>query len=65
MNYRRPEYPPDIYYIRRDPNLVKRYLNQRDFDELIERTQPPYKYSYQLFSLSPQDIEFKERMKKI
>ena len=27
LNYRLPEHPPSIYYIRRNPDLVKRYLN--------------------------------------
>lgn len=65
LNYRRPEHPPDVYYIRRDPNLVRRYLDPRDFQELINRAQPSYKYNYHLFQLSPDDVDFKDRLKKI
>lgn len=65
LNYRRPEHPPDVYYIRRDPNLVKRYLNQRDFEDLINRAQPSHKYNYRFFGLSPEDVDFKARLNKI
>ena len=36
LNYRRPEHPPDIYYIRRNPDMVKRFLVKQDeYSELI------------------------------
>jgi hypothetical protein len=32
-----PQHPPDTFFIRRDPDLVKRYLNPTEFNELYER----------------------------
>lgn len=65
LNYRLPEHPPDIYYIRRDPDLVKRFLNRQDeYNELIQRAHPNYRAGYRLFSLTPHDMNFREASKQ-
>ena len=64
LNYRLPEHPPDIYIIRRDPYLVKRFLNRQDeYNELIQRAHPNYRAGYRLFSLTPHDVNFREASK--
>ncbi len=64
LNYRLPEHPPDIFYIRRDPELVKRFLDKQDeYNELINRAHPNYRQGYRLFSLTPHDVNFRETSK--
>ena len=63
LNYKLPQYPPDVFYIRRNPDMVKKYLNPNEYNTLIERAQPPLKYSYHLFALSPKDINYKESIR--
>lgn len=35
LNHREPQYPPDVYYIRRNPDLVKKYLDPGELEGLI------------------------------
>ena len=30
LNTRKPQYPPDVYYIRRNPNVLQNYLKNRN-----------------------------------
>ena len=34
LNYRKQQFPPDIYYIRRDPVLYEKYLDPYNYMEL-------------------------------
>ena len=36
LNHRKPEHPPDIYYIRRNPKLLDKYLNKNEMDSLMK-----------------------------
>ena len=36
LNRRKPQYPPDVYYIRRKPDVLKLYLNDYDGTHMEE-----------------------------
>ena len=55
LNHRKPEHPPDIYFIRRNPALLDRYLDNEEMDQLIKDAAPRLKVNYRLFSLDPQE----------
>jgi hypothetical protein len=57
LNYRKPEHPPDIYFIRRNPQLLDKYLDQEEMDALIKEAPPKFKLNYNLFKLDPIEKE--------
>lgn len=62
LNHRKPEHPPDIYFIRRNPKLLDKYLDPVEMDGLVREAAPRLKVNYNLFGLDPQE---KEIMKTI
>ena len=62
LNHRKPEHPPDIYFIRRNPKLLDKYLNPVEMESLVKEAAPRLKVNYNLFGLDPQE---KEIMKTI
>jgi hypothetical protein len=55
LNYRKPEHPPDIYFIRRKPELLDKYLDHTEMNQIIKEAQPKFKLNYNLFALSPEE----------
>ena len=55
LNHRKPEHPPDIYFIRRNQNMLERYLNQREMDGLIKEAPTRAQHAYKLFELNPNE----------
>lgn len=37
LNYREPQHPPDVYFIRRNPEMVKKYLDPKEMQTLIQK----------------------------
>lgn len=62
LNHRKPEHPPDIYFIRRNQNMLERYLNQREMDGLIKDAQPRAQHAYKLFELNPYEKDIVQTM---
>lgn len=57
LNHRKPEHPPDIYFIRRKPELLDKYLDQSEMDSLVKEAPAKFKLNYNLFKLDPQEKE--------
>jgi hypothetical protein len=55
LNHRKPEHPPDIYFIRRKPELLDKYLDNSEMDSLVKEVPPKFKLNYNLFRLDPQE----------
>lgn len=55
LNHRKPEHPPDIYFIRRNPKLLDKYLDQREMDAIMKEAPEKYQVNYDLFSLDPEE----------
>jgi hypothetical protein len=53
LNHRKPEHPPDIYFIRRNPRLLEHYLNERQMQRVVDQAQPSQRLNYALFKLDP------------
>lgn len=53
LNHRKPEHPPDIYFIRRNPKLLDKYLNNNEMDTLMKEASRRQQFSYKLFGLHP------------
>ena len=53
LNHRKPEHPPDIYFIRRKPELLDKYLDQQEMEMLVREAPPKFKLNYNLFRLDP------------
>ena len=53
LNYRKPEHPPDIYFIRRKPELLDKYLNNKEMELLIRDAPQEVKKNYNIFKLDP------------
>jgi len=52
LNSHKPQFPPDVYFVRRNPRLLDRYMrNPTEFDELVKESSPAQKLTYKLFSL--------------
>lgn len=45
--------------------MIRRFLNPKDYSELIERAQPPLKMNYVLFAPTQQDLVLKDRLKTL
>ena len=57
LNHRKPEHPPDIYFIRRKPELLDKYLDQTEMDSLVKEAPAKFKLNYNLFKLDPEEKE--------
>ena len=53
LNYKKPEHPPDIYFIRRNQELLNKFMDDREMNKLIKEANPRYRDNYKLFSLDP------------
>ena len=51
MNEAKPKFPPDIFYIRRNEMLKKRFLNKEEFENLLEEVDEKNKFNYSVFKL--------------
>ena len=43
LNHRKPEHPPDIYFIRRKPELLEKYLDKTEMETLVNDAPEKYK----------------------
>ena len=58
--------PPDVYYIRRRPDALQKYLDDRKELEILKSQQSPQqKKSYKLFELTEKDREILERKRVV
>ena len=57
LNLGKPQHPPDIYFIRRNPQLLEKYLNPKEMEALINEASPKFKFNYNLFKLDPLEKE--------
>ena len=55
LNQRKPEHPPDIYFIRRNPDLLDKYLDEKEMELLVKDAPAKFKLNYNLFRLDPQE----------
>ena len=55
LNYRKPEHPPDIYFIRRNYRFLERYLDPTEMQNLKNEAAPKLKTNYDLFKLDPKE----------
>ena len=55
LNYRKPEHPPDIYFIRRKPHMLDKYLDKQEMHSIINDAPNKYRLNYELFQLDPQE----------
>ena len=53
LNGKKPQHPPDIYFIRRQPDLLDKYLDQEEMQDLVNVAPNKSKLNYNLFSLDP------------
>ena len=54
LNYRKPEYPPGIFYIRRTPKLLNRFLNDpKALRKAMENSPEEHRPGYNYFKLQP------------
>ena len=52
LNYREPQHPPDIYYIRRTPDLLNRFLHDdEEMNKVVENVPENLKHNYEIFKL--------------
>ena len=67
LNYRKPQHPPDIYFIRRNADFLSKYTDPREMMKLKKEAQPKFRVNYDLFSLDPDekdiilDIKYRKR----
>ena len=59
----KPQHPPDIYFIRRNPQLLEKYLDEQEMEALIKDAPPKFKYNYHLFKLDPIEKEIMKELK--
>ena len=64
LNSKQPEYPPDIYFIRRNKKLHGRYVDKTEMDKLIEQVPPKHRFNYRLFQLHDDEKDTK-RFEKV
>jgi hypothetical protein len=62
LNHRKPEHPPDIYFIRRKPELLDKYLDTQEMDTLVKEAPNKFKLNYNLFRLDPQEKDIMRSM---
>jgi len=63
LNYHKPQHPPDMYYIRRNPNMLNKFLENEDhmLQELMRDASPQNARFYKLFKVSQKDKDNYER----
>ena len=52
LNHRKPQHPPDIYFIRRNPLLLSKYKDPNNFEQLRNDAPTINKHTYELFDLN-------------
>lgn len=40
LNEKKPQYPPAVFYIRRTPHLLEKYLDKKEMDKIIAECRP-------------------------
>ena len=55
LNHKKPQHPPDIYFIRRNPDLFRMYRDPREFQKLKAEAPQCNKHMYELFDLDKTD----------
>ena len=63
LNHRKPEHPPDIYFIRRNPEMLDKYLDEDEMESLIKDAAPKFRGNYSLFSLDPDERDIIRKIK--
>ena len=64
LNTRKPQHPPDIYYIRRDAKKLEHFLDQDNMRDLQADVRPKNKLGYQMFKLHPEELEEMQAVQK-
>ena len=58
LNQRKPQFPPDVYYIRRSPRLLEKFVeNKRALNRMVLEAPSGSKESYKIFQLKENDIQ--------
>lgn len=57
LNQKPHEHPPDIYFIRRNPRMLSRFLDEDEMSQVVRKAAPKLKNNYNLFSLDPREPE--------
>ena len=60
LNKHKPEHPPDIYYIRRNPDFLKKYLDPINMENITDQASTFQRQQYKRFSLDPMEISIIE-----
>ena len=62
LNNKKPQFPPDVYYIRRNPEVLKTFLNHKEHITNLQKEQSPaQRISYQMFQLTDADKDILNR----
>ena len=43
LNLKKPQHPPDIYFIRRNVNLLEKYLDDHEMEDVVNNAPPKSK----------------------
>lgn len=49
LNYKKPQFPPDVFYIKSRPDLIKKYLDPKEYQKLIDEAEPKKRDYYKFF----------------
>ena len=52
LNEREPQYPPDVYFIKRNERYLRNYItDSRNFQKLVEKANPECKQRFSFFKI--------------
>lgn len=55
LNQKKPQHPPDIYFIRRNHKLLDKYLDPEEMKDLVKNVDHSHKLNYNLFKLNNEE----------
>lgn len=64
LNHRKRQYPPDIYYIRRNPDMLAKYSDPYKLHKLQQEAPSTNKHTYDLFKLDDKRSLYTSQQKK-
>lgn len=57
LNTKEPQYPPDIYYIRRNERYLRTYLTDKSkIQRMLSKATPDCQQRFELFKLKEEDL---------
>ena len=62
LNYQKPQHPPNIYFIRRKPQLMNKYLDPKEMDQIVQEVPDDLKHNYQLFKITAEEKKIQDEV---